>query len=169
MSTISPPPERIYLVRHAQAVWPEPNIRDYERLLSKRGADDAEAMAKRLKQNGFVPDLILSSSAMRCRQTADAAYRALGRSPTCRFLDDFYQAAPITYLEAIEECDAAAVMIVGHNPGIEEALLMLVGYEAFNKACPYGYPTSGVAVLDYAGTGEGGDAPSWHLTEFLAP
>ena len=170
MSTITPPPERIFLVRHAQAVWPEPTMRDFERLLSKRGTEDAALIAREMKAKGLVPDLILSSSAMRCRQTADAAYRTLGRTPVCRFTDDFYQAAPVTYLEALEDIDSEkSVMLVGHNPGIEEALLMLVGYEAFNQACPYGYPTAGVAVLDYAETAEGSDQPKWRLSEFIAP
>ncbi|WP_319520370.1 histidine phosphatase family protein [uncultured Martelella sp.] len=169
MSTISPHPERIYLFRHAQAVWPEPTMRDFERPLSKRGVDDADAMAQRLKEGHYLPEIILSSSAMRCRQTADAAYRALDRRPSCRFIDDFYQAAPVTYIEAISDhADRQSVMICGHNPGIEETLLMLVGYEAFNVTCPYGFPTAGVAVLDHSGnTGNG--LPEWKVTAFLAP
>lgn len=170
MSTINPHPDRIYLLRHAQAVWPEPTMRDYDRPLSKRGVDDAAELAERMKQSGYVPGLILSSSAMRCRQTADAAYRTLGRAPACRFVDDFYQAAPVTYLEALaENADAKTVLICGHNPGIEETLLMLVGPDAFNRACPYGFPTAGMAVLDHAGDGAGTEAPQWNITAFLAP
>ncbi|WP_183484936.1 SixA phosphatase family protein [Martelella radicis] len=172
MSTISPHPERIYLFRHAQAVWPEPTMRDFERPLSKRGVDDAADIARRMKASGYVPEVILSSSAMRCRQTADAAYRALDRIPSCRFIDDFYQAAPITYIEAISDhADRQSVMICGHNPGIEETLLMLVGYEAFNATCPYGFPTAGVAVLDHSGARQkpGDGSPEWKVTAFLAP
>ncbi|WP_174801908.1 SixA phosphatase family protein [Martelella limonii] len=170
MSTINPHPDRIYLLRHAQAVWPEPTMRDYDRPLSKRGVDDAAELGAQMKANGYVPELILSSSAMRCRQTADAAYRALGRAPTCRFVDDFYQAAPVTYLEALaDNADARTVMVCGHNPGIEETLLMLVGSDAFNRACPYGYPTSGLAVLDHAGDCAGADRPQWNLAAFLSP
>ncbi|WP_176083265.1 histidine phosphatase family protein [Martelella sp. HB161492] len=172
MTPITPPPHRLFLVRHAQAVWPEPTMRDYDRLLSARGEIDAGHIAGRLAAAGYKPDLILSSSAMRCRQTADAAYRALGRTPRVQFSDDLYQAAPITYIEMIEEIDSyESIMVVGHNPGIEEILLMLIGYEAFNRACPYGYPTAGVAVLDFTGLSEGkpDDSPQWKLTEFLTP
>lgn len=147
-------------------------MRDFERLLSTGGAKDAAMIADQLLRAGQIPDIILSSSAMRCRQTADAIYRALGRRPVCRFLDDFYQAAPVTYLEALEDIESEnAVMIVGHNPGIEEAFLMLAGHEAFNKACPYGYPTAGVAILDYIATDSAGTAPAqhWKVTDFLAP
>lgn len=167
MPTITPHPDRIYLLRHAQAVWPEPTMRDYDRPLSKRGFDDADELAEQMKQNGYVPDLILSSSAMRCRQTADAAYRMLGRTPVCRFLDDFYQAAPVTYIEALSDyADEGSVLICGHNPGIEETLLALAGPDAFNRACPYGFPTAGMAVLDHAGEKNG---PQWNLVAFLAP
>lgn len=145
-------------------------MRDFDRPLSKRGVDDAAEIAGLMKENGFVPGLILSSSAMRCRQTADAVYRALGRTPVCTFTDDFYQAAPVTYLEALSDnASSRTVLVCGHNPGIEETLLALVGFEAFNNACPYGFPTSGLAVLDHGGTVTGGNAAEWNLTSFIAP
>ena len=78
----------------------------------------------------------------------------------------------MTYLEALEEVGASgSVMLVGHNPGIEEAFLMLAGHDAFNKACPYGFPTAGIAVLDYnADTSSlSSEHTGWVVTDFLAP
>lgn len=58
-------------------------------------------------------------------------------------------------------------MLVGHNPAIEEVLFMLIGSKSAQEAVPQGFPTSGLAVLDYnANTREIGSG-HWSLTDFL--
>jgi phosphohistidine phosphatase len=158
-----PPPHRIYLLRHAQAAPATSGQRDFDRPLSEKGYADAEIIADRAADKGFKPDIVISSTAVRCRDTADAVHRAMGPSVDIRFVDALYNASTETYLEIIDAQNTAnAVMLVGHNPTIEHTLEALIGHDAFVGALPEGFPTAGLVVLDY-------DAAnlSWQLTEFL--
>lgn len=163
MAAILPPPNRIYLLRHAQAAPAASGQRDFDRPLSEKGYGDAEIIADRAADRGFKPDIVLSSTAIRCRSTADAVHRAMGPTVDIRYVDELYNASTETYLEIIDAQNAAtAVMLVGHNPTIEHTLEELIGHEAYVEALPDGFPTAGLAVVDYDAGGL-----SWRLTEFL--
>ncbi len=58
---------RLALVRHAKSDWGSPALDDHDRPLNRRGLRDAPAMAARLADSGFVPEVILSSTALRAR------------------------------------------------------------------------------------------------------
>jgi phosphohistidine phosphatase len=77
----------------------------------------------------LLPDLILSSSAQRARQTTQAVVDASGYGGEVRWLDSLYAAPPESYLEALRGLDDSLqrVMVVGHNPGLEELLEELTG------------------------------------------
>lgn len=156
-------PSRIYLLRHAEAVWPQPGQGDFDRQLSEKGYGDAEIVADRAADKGYRPDIILSSTARRCRETAEAVHRAMGLSVELRFVDELYNTTPDVYLEILLTQTAAAVMLVGHNPTIEQTLETLVGHDALLRALPSGFPAGGLAVLDFATA-----AGTWKLREFLA-
>src|SRR5579872_6991342 len=68
---------RLYLLRHAKAVTADPALDDHDRALTVRGMHDASAMARYMRKNGFLPDLILCSSAARTRQTAELVLREI--------------------------------------------------------------------------------------------
>lgn len=162
MAALLPPPTRIYLLRHAEAAWAEPGQRDFDRPLNEKGYGDAEIVADRAADKGYRPDLVLSSTALRCRDTAEAVHRAMGSSLDMRFVDALYNASVDTYLEIIAAQEAATVMLVGHNPTMEQALEAIVGREAMVAALPAGFPTAGLAVLDFDPAGS-----RWRLTDFL--
>ncbi|MFS8147776.1 SixA phosphatase family protein [Rhizobium sp. BR 249] len=162
MTVPLPPPNRIYLLRHAEAAWAEPGQRDFDRPLNEKGYGDAEIIADKAADKGFRPDLLISSTALRCRATADAVHRAMGVTLDVRYVDALYNATVGTYIEIIDAQDAAAVMLVGHNPTIEQALEALIGHEAMVSALPGGFPTAGLAVLDFDVS-----ATAWRLTDFL--
>jgi phosphohistidine phosphatase len=156
-------PSRIYLLRHAEAAWAQPGERDFDRALSEKGYGDAEILADRAADKGYHPDIILSSTAKRCRQTADAVHRAMGLSLELRYIDELYNAAPNVYLELLDTQEANAVMLVGHNPTIEQTLEALIGHEQLLRALPGGFPAGGLAVLDFDAA-----AAAWKLREFLS-
>lgn len=162
MVALLPPPTRIYLLRHAEAAWAEPGQRDFDRPLNERGYGEAEIVADRAADKGYRPDLLLSSTALRCRDTAEAVHRAMGSSLDMRFVDSLYNASVDTYLEIIDAQDAAAVMLVGHNPTMEQALEAIIGHDAMLAALPGGFPTAGLAVLDFDPV-----ASAWRLQDFL--
>ena len=75
--------KRLYLLRHAKAVPPEPALEDHDRALAVRGMHDAGAMARYMRKNGFLPELVLSSSAARTRARSAATPAAMhaGHAP----------------------------------------------------------------------------------------
>lgn len=87
-------------------------------------------MGKLLRQQGLIPDLILSSDATRARLTADAVGQAARYRGEIRLEGGLYAASPAgirAVLRTISEATAATVMIVGHNPGLEDLVAELTG------------------------------------------
>ncbi len=116
--------KNLLLFRHAKSSWDKAEIQDHERPLNHRGQRDAPRMGKLMREKGLLPDLILCSSAVRARQTIELASEALAYHGDIEFRDDLYAFEPGAYLRAIQGIPAEneLVMIVGHNPSIEELL-----------------------------------------------
>lgn len=120
-------PKRLSLVRHANAEQ-DSDVRDFERPLSRKGRNEAEEMAKRFLERELVPDLILTSAAVRTRETADAFARVLGVPARLLQADDsLYLADGDHILAAIRAVGprVAHLMVIGHNPGISAAAISL--------------------------------------------
>ncbi len=116
--------KRLLLMRHAKSSWDDANIPDHERPLKKKGKKDAEHMGKLLKSKGLEPDLILSSSALRAKETAEIVTESCKCKKEIIFLDSLYMAEPSDILHAIEKNakDKKTIMVIGHNPGLEAFL-----------------------------------------------
>jgi phosphohistidine phosphatase len=169
MTLLDPPPSRIYLLRHAQSGWANPGERDFDRPLNDAGYAQAELIADRAADKGYKPDIILSSTAKRCRQTADAVKRAFHEQCDIVYVDEMYNAQPETYLALVSaQNNLNAVMLIGHNPTIEAVLEFIIGEDALHTSLPSGYPTAGLAVIDYM-TADGSPQGQWQLTDFLSP
>ncbi|MCP4424375.1 MAG: histidine phosphatase family protein [Chloroflexi bacterium] len=119
----------LLILRHAKSSWSQPELTDYERPLNKRGQRDAPRMGQLLLAEDLVPDLIISSSAERALTTAETVAEACDYSRELRYTRNFYHAGPRAYIEALQKLDDAfqRVMVVGHNPGMEELLEVLTG------------------------------------------
>lgn len=110
---------RLALVRHAKSDWGHPQLDDHDRPLNARGLRDAPAMAARLADSGFVPDVIVSSTALRARTTAAFFGERFGIEPL--LLPDLYGASADELLRiAAEQGEqgAASVLVVAHDPGM---------------------------------------------------
>jgi phosphohistidine phosphatase len=165
MPIISPPPFRIYLLRHAEAAAAKSGGRDLDRPLNNRGFSDAEVVADKAADKGYKPDLVISSTALRCRQTAEAVRRAADPSVEFRFVDSIYNGTTNIYLELLaSQITVNSVMLVGHNPTILQTLETLIGHDALARALPRGFPTAGLAVLDPMKDA----AQGWVLTDFVS-
>jgi phosphohistidine phosphatase len=112
----------LILMRHAKSSWKDVDLVDHDRPLNKRGKKDAPRIGKLLRDERIVPELILTSSARRARDTAEAVADASGYTPEIRHLPNFYQADVETFLDTLSVLppDIDRVMIVGHNPDLEE-------------------------------------------------
>ena len=169
MPVLQPPPFRIYLLRHARAGNAEPGGRDFDRKLDDDGYAQAEIIADRAADKHYVPDIILSSTAVRCRETTEAFSRAFNDRCEISYIDEIYNGNPETYIALLSgQSDRRSVMVVGHNPTIETVLETLIGKSAIEAVLPSGFPTAGLAVLDPEATPEMQE-PGWRLTDFLKP
>ena len=119
----------LLILRHAKSSWKDASLSDHDRPLNKRGKRDAPRMGVLLQEEGLVPDLILSSTARRAKTTAQAAAEACGYEGELVLTRELYHAAPESYLMALQALPEAyqRVMVVGHNPGVEELLEDLTG------------------------------------------
>jgi phosphohistidine phosphatase len=119
----------LLVLRHAKSSWSDPALDDHERPLNKRGRRDAPRMGELVRAYGLIPDLVISSDAVRARLTAEAVVEA-ARYPGEILLDPrLYMASPadiVSLLRTVGE-KAGTVMIVGHNPGLEELVAQLTG------------------------------------------
>lgn len=165
MPFLPPPPSRLFLMRHAQAGWAKPGQTDFDRTLDPVGVDEAASVSRLAAVSGFRPDLILCSTAARCRETAAAFLSAFPQPPEISYCQDLYNAPPSAYFEQLSRnSHHASVLLIGHNPAMEEILETLTGMRVAADAVPDGYPTAGFAVLTHVGSIA--DEP-WALTAFL--
>jgi phosphohistidine phosphatase len=109
----------LVLFRHGKAVRPNEARDDFERGLTESGRMDASAQAKRLRDAGFVPDLVIVSTALRAAQTWDEASQHFPDAPV-RLTRALYLATPDVYLDAALSSNVTKVMLVAHDPGLHE-------------------------------------------------
>ncbi|WCL54765.1 SixA phosphatase family protein [Gimibacter soli] len=119
----------LFLLRHAKSDWGDASLADFDRPINARGQAAADMMGRYLKDEGIVPDLVLVSSAVRTRQTIDRVMDAAGANWAVQYDDALYLADPITIFAAIHAVPdgVKTLMIVGHNPGLEETARRLAG------------------------------------------
>jgi phosphohistidine phosphatase len=134
----------LLVLRHAKSSWKDQGLEDHDRPLNKRGRKAAPQMGKLIRDEALVPDLIISSTAVRAKTTAEA----VAESSKCRgriLLDDrLYLAGPsamVSLLNEIEDESLNRVMIVGHNPGQESLIRELTGRDER-------FPTAALARID---------------------
>jgi phosphohistidine phosphatase len=120
------PDEKVlYLVRHAEAAWPESGQRDFDRTLTSGGGKEAQKMGRLLKTRAVVPQLLLSSPAIRAVQTAERIAGEL-TFPKERIVFDprIYEASVSDLFQILLgiEDQYASVLMVAHNPALTELI-----------------------------------------------
>src|SRR5262245_59379759 len=119
----------LLLLRHAKSSWKNSDADDHERPLNKRGKKDAPRMGRLILEENLVPDLIVSSSAKRCRKTAEQVIQHSGYRGETRFTGELYEANgdALRMFLASTPASVNRLLIIGHNPGQEELLESLTG------------------------------------------
>ncbi len=141
--------KHILLLRHAKSSWDDSSLDDFDRPLAKRGRKDAPRMGSFVKKAGYTPEHIFSSTAKRARQTTALFCEQAGiDDEATEWTDDFYYGSSFDYLEAIQQCPegAESVMLVGHNPKMEEAASLLC---SDNKSYTVRMPTAALVCLEH--------------------
>ncbi len=121
----------LLLLRHAKSSWADENMADFDRSLNERGQKDAPRMGKLLAQKGFTPELIITSAAKRAAATAELVAQAAGYEGDIQRHEQLYLAEPGEYVVVARQVNdqVNCLMLVGHNPGIEELVEWLGGEE----------------------------------------
>jgi len=147
---MNPLPRRLLLLRHAKSAWDSDAATDFDRPLAKRGRKDAPRIGHWLREQGLVPDLVVSSPAQRARETTLHACKAMGvKEARIRWEPRVYAADPATLLAVLGDYteSPASIMLVGHNPGLELLLEHLCANLPDTEDGKL-LPTAAVAVLD---------------------
>lgn len=119
----------LLLLRHAKSSWKDAEQDDHDRPLNKRGKHDAPRMGQLLREEGLLPDLLVSSSARRARKTAEHVIHHSGFRGETRITGQLYNAGREQLLAAVRDLpdSAGRVLLIGHNPALEELLEALTG------------------------------------------
>jgi phosphohistidine phosphatase len=149
--------KRLYILRHAKAAQGEPGQDDHARVLTVKGITDAEAMARYLRKNEAKLDRVLISTSARTIQTADLVLRELEGPPRPDYRDGLYLASAVKILGMLKMLPnkLSEVMVVGHNPGLEELAALLAREPVRRKErarrgeLDEKFPTAALAVLDF--------------------
>ena len=127
----------LLILRHAKSSWKHPELTDHDRPLNKRGKRDAPRMGEILRSEHLMPEAITSSTAARARATAEAVAKASGYNGKIALNRSLYAAGPEAYLKVLHELSDhyKRVLVVGHNPGLEELLEMFTGETQIMPTC----------------------------------
>lgn len=115
--------------RHAKSSWKHPELSDHDRPLNKRGKRDAPRMGRLVAAQGLRPDVVVSSTARRARRTAEEVARHAGCEGAVQLDRRLYLASPDEIVDVVRGVAGSArrVMVVGHNPGLEDLVARLAG------------------------------------------
>ena len=127
----------ILILRHAKSSWKHPELSDHNRPLNKRGMRDAPLIGEFLKNEHLIPDFIISSNAKRAHSTAKIVAKASGYKREIVLNQSLYAAQPTAYIDVLRDLsnEYTRVLVVGHNPGLEELVSMLTGESHSLSTC----------------------------------
>jgi phosphohistidine phosphatase len=152
----------LYLLRHAKSSWANDALDDHERPLSPRGLRACGRLNEYCAEAGIKPELVLCSTATRARETLAFV---LPDHPNVSFDDDLYLASGREITDRVRALTVSSAMIVGHNPGLHDALLNLSYRSPLREDVAEKYPTGALATLEL----EAWDAPTADLVALVLP
>ena len=133
----------LLVLRHAKSSWDDPDLEDFDRPLNERGQKTAPFMGKVIQRHGFDPDVIISSPAVRAKETASLVKEHAGISAEIIHDERIYEASSQMLRQVASAIDDrfGSAMMVGHNPGME-------GFVRFLTGRLESMPTAALAVID---------------------
>lgn len=117
----------LFLMRHAKSSWDNPDWRDFDRPLNKRGLEAAQAIGRFIQRNKIEPDVVISSPAVRAKETAELVIEAAELKTDLRFEERIYEASVLDLMKIIGNIkdQINVALLLGHNPGFEGLLFRL--------------------------------------------
>ncbi len=145
--------KRLCLMRHAKSDWSNPARGDAERCLNERGFKSADFLAGFIIDQGWIPDHVLCSTAVRARSTVQPLAARLKDRCTVEFRENLYMAMPDTLLSLIhaQNDKDETLLIVAHNPGLEMLAVGLADTQSkdYTARMADHFPTGALAVFTF--------------------
>lgn len=161
------------LLRHAKSGGDDGVARDFDRPLNAKGKRAATMMGRHLRALGAEFDHVVASPALRVMETMAEVEAGYGRRLSPNWDRRIYLASATTLLELVHDLpgEAARVLMVGHNPGMEELVLMLTpdGADGLRAAVERKYPTASIAEMTFEGDWANAAAGEARLVRFVRP
>jgi phosphohistidine phosphatase len=162
-----------YLLRHAKSSWSDPELDDHDRPLARRGVKATNVLRKHMRREGIAPQLVVCSSAVRAMQTLEGVREAFAPETRVEIEDGLYAAGADRLLARLREVpdDLDSVMVIAHNPGMEDLALALAGSgdDADLERMRTKYPTGGLATLGFDGSWRELGSGRARLNAFVMP
>jgi phosphohistidine phosphatase len=133
----------LLILRHAKSSWKFPDLPDQDRPLNGRGKRDAPLMGRVLSEERLVPDVIVTSSAVRAHATAKKVAKASGYRGQIEIESSLYGGGPRAYLNILRNQPDRyqKLLLVGHNPDVEQILEIFTETEAIMPTCALAHVT----------------------------
>ncbi len=164
---------RLMLLRHAKAEKAEGRMRDRDRPLNGRGRSDAAEIGAFMAAHAVLPERVIVSTAQRTRETWARMAGAFSTGLAVAFEDRLYDAKTDDIVGVIKAAGgkAAALMVIGHNPGLHDTARLLLAHRGGSAhQLDEGLPTAGLVVIDFNEDSWERMAPrSGRLKEFITP
>lgn len=163
--------KRLYLLRHAKSSWDDPTLADPDRPLAPRGRRAAKAMADHLRRSRISPELVLCSPSTRTRQTLKRIAPGLGKNAEARIEPALYAASEAALLDELHRVpdEVDSVMLIAHNPGIQDLALSLASPGSESTRMRSKFPTAALATLEHNVTWRELGPASAELVSFVTP
>jgi len=161
---------QLLLWRHAKSDWSDSTLTDHDRPLAPRGIKAAQRMADWLVSQDLTPEQVLCSSAVRAKQTL--AFLTQQQSIPTLFDPLLYHADPNTLLAITSQVhsDIKRLMLVGHNPGYEELVCLLLAHTDHPaRHAPKVMPTGAIALFEFDGDWQTCATTPMRLTWLVRP
>jgi len=144
--------KRLAILRHAKSSWDDPGLDDFNRPLNERGWKAARRLGRELEKRKTKFDLVLSSTSARTRETIDGVKRHYDFNAPIKFEQDIYLASDATLLALVRSLDdeVKALLVVGHNPGLEMLITDLTedDDQGLRQRIKGKLPTGALAILE---------------------
>ncbi len=142
------------VLRHAKSSWDDAVARDFDRPLNARGQRAAVTVGRHMRSEGLSFDHVVASPAVRITETVEQVETGYGSALAPAWDRRIYLASASTLMDVVHELPAGAdsALLIGHNPGLEDLILMLVpdrAGDALRDSVEEKFPTAALAVITF--------------------